>query len=45
MASASGNAYDSEMEFELETESQLSSASQEIMKFEEIIDEGAVPDD
>ncbi|KNC25602.1 hypothetical protein FF38_05794, partial [Lucilia cuprina] len=41
--SASGNAYDSEMEFELETESQLSSASQEIMKFEEVIDEGVGP--
>lgn len=46
MSATSGggnNAYDSEMEFELETESQLSSASQEIMKFEEIIDEGVGP--
>lgn len=43
MLAGSGNAYDSEMEFELETESQLSSASQEIMKFEEIIDEGVGP--
>lgn len=34
------NAFDSEMDFELETESQLSSASQEIMKFEEIIEDG-----
>uniref|UniRef100_A0A1I8MN48 C2H2-type domain-containing protein n=1 Tax=Musca domestica TaxID=7370 RepID=A0A1I8MN48_MUSDO len=42
-SSAVGNAYDSEMDFELESESQLSSASQEIMKFEEIIDEGMGP--
>lgn len=38
-----GNPYDSEMDFELESESQLSSASHEIMKFEEIIDEGVGP--
>lgn len=43
LAASGGYPYDSEMDFELETESQLSSASHEIMKFEEIIDEGVGP--